>query len=101
LRIAIGIPRSANGLTLGEYLSEWLEVCRRRLRPKTFESYALCVQRIEVQRAAGDDGAFDTNNPNLFYEVGFNGLLLALVMFCAITLPLAVLLFMSKKSNTD
>jgi integrase len=48
-RIAAGIPRSANGLTLGEYLPEWLEVCRRRLRPKTFESYALCCRRIEVE----------------------------------------------------
>jgi hypothetical protein len=44
-RIDAGIPRSANGLTLGEYLPEWLEVCRRRLRPKTFDSYALCAQR--------------------------------------------------------
>jgi integrase len=31
-RIASGIPRKATGLTLGEYLPEWLEVCRGRLR---------------------------------------------------------------------
>jgi integrase len=48
-RIAAGIPRRVSGLTLGEYLPEWLEVCRKRLRPKTFESYALCVHRIEMR----------------------------------------------------
>ncbi|MEP7104972.1 MAG: hypothetical protein ABI838_03895, partial [Chloroflexota bacterium] len=48
-RIASGIPRRASGLTLGEYLPEWLEVCRGRLRPKTFDSYALCVRRLELQ----------------------------------------------------
>jgi integrase len=48
-RIAAGIPRRANGLTLGEYLPEWLEICHKRLRPKTFESYVLCANRIEMQ----------------------------------------------------
>ena len=33
-RIANWIPRKANGLTLGEYLPVWLEVCRGRLRPQ-------------------------------------------------------------------
>jgi hypothetical protein len=48
-RIAAGIPRKATGLTLGEYLPEWLEVCRGRLRPKTFDSYALCAHRVDLQ----------------------------------------------------
>jgi integrase len=34
---------------LEEYLPAWLEVCRGRLRPKTFDSYALCVHRVELQ----------------------------------------------------
>lgn len=48
-RTAAGIPRQANGLTLGEYLPEWLEVCRGRLRPKTFDSHALCAHRVELR----------------------------------------------------
>ena len=48
-RIASGIPRRATGLNLGTYLPEWLEVCRGRLRPKTFDSYALCVARLQPQ----------------------------------------------------
>jgi integrase len=48
-RIANGIPRKANGLALGEYLTEWLEVCRGRLRPKTFDAYALCAHRVDLQ----------------------------------------------------
>jgi integrase len=48
-RIANGIPRKATGLTLGQYLPEWLEVCRGRLRPKTFDSYALCAHRVGLQ----------------------------------------------------
>jgi site-specific recombinase XerD len=28
---------------------KWLEVCRGRLRPKTFDSYVLCAHRVELQ----------------------------------------------------
>ena len=49
--MAVGIPRSARGLTLGEHLQEWLEVCRQRLRPKTIESYTLCCRWLESQLA--------------------------------------------------
>jgi integrase len=48
-RIANGIPRRASSLTLGQYLPEWLEVCRGRLRPKTFDAYALCAHRVDLQ----------------------------------------------------
>jgi len=48
-RIANGIPRKASSLTLGQYLPEWLEVCRGRLRPKTFDAYALCAHRVDLQ----------------------------------------------------
>ena len=48
-RIASGIPRKANCLTLAEHLSEWLELCRGRLRPKTFDSHALSVRRVQPQ----------------------------------------------------
>jgi len=48
-RITNGIPRKATGLTLSQYLPEWLEVCRGRLRPKTFDSYVLCAHRVELQ----------------------------------------------------
>ena len=48
-RIASGIPRKSDGLTLGDYLGEWLEICRTRLRPRTFDAYSLCAHRIEVQ----------------------------------------------------
>ena len=46
-RLAAGVPRPAAGLTLGEYLEQWLEVCRRRLRVKTYDSYVLCAHRIQ------------------------------------------------------
>ena len=48
-RLANGIPRKASSLTLGQYLPEWLEVCRGRLRPKTFDAYALCAHRVDLQ----------------------------------------------------
>ena len=46
-RLAYGIPVRARGLSLTDYLQQWLDVARTRLRPKTFDSYELCVRRIE------------------------------------------------------
>jgi hypothetical protein len=48
-RIANGIATKATGLTLGQYLPERLEACRGRLRPKTFDSDALCAHRVELE----------------------------------------------------
>ena len=46
-RLATGIPVLSRGLVLSDYLKQWLEVMRCRLRPRTFDSYRLCCQRIE------------------------------------------------------
>jgi integrase len=46
-RLAWGIPVRAKRLLLAEYLQQWLEVARTRLRPKTFDAYELCLRRIE------------------------------------------------------
>jgi integrase len=45
--MATGIPLPARGLLLSNYLHEWLEVMRSRLRPKTFDAYQLCLQRVD------------------------------------------------------
>lgn len=46
-RLATGIPAPARGLLTSDYLKQWPEVMRCRLRPRTFDSYQLCSQRIE------------------------------------------------------
>jgi hypothetical protein len=46
-RLAWGIPVRARGLLLGEYLEQWLEVARTRLRPRTFDAYEVCLRRVE------------------------------------------------------
>src|SRR5438309_1850077 len=48
-RLAWGIPVRARGLLLGEYLRQWLEVARTRLRPRTFDAYEVCLRRIELR----------------------------------------------------
>jgi hypothetical protein len=40
-RLAYGIPIRSKGLLVSDYLAQWLEVMRSRLRPKTFDSYVL------------------------------------------------------------
>jgi hypothetical protein len=47
-RLTYGIPVRARGLSLTDYLQQWLDVARTRLRPNTFDSYELCVRRIEL-----------------------------------------------------
>jgi hypothetical protein len=41
----------AQGLLLRDYLAQWLEVMRSRLRPRTLDASGLCCQRVE--RALG------------------------------------------------
>jgi integrase len=46
-RLAWGIPVKAKGLLLSDYLRQWLEVARARLRPRTFDAYEICLRRVE------------------------------------------------------
>jgi integrase len=46
-RLTWGIPVRARGLLLGEYLQQWLDVARTRLRPRTLDAYELCTRRVD------------------------------------------------------
>jgi integrase len=46
-RLACSIPVRAKGLLLRDYFEQWLEVMRCRLRPKTFDTYEVCLRRVE------------------------------------------------------
>jgi hypothetical protein len=41
-RLASGIPLPARGLIVRDYLEQWLEVMRSRLRPRTLEMCLVC-----------------------------------------------------------
>ena len=45
-RAGHGLPLQASRRTVADYLSYWLEVTRRRVRPTTFEAYELTARRL-------------------------------------------------------
>lgn len=46
-RLDLGTPVRSRGLLLGDYLLQWLDVARTRLRPRTVEAYELCSRPID------------------------------------------------------
>ena len=47
--MSLGLPVSSRNRTAGDFLDDWLEVTRRRVRPSTFRSYELNVRRLTPQ----------------------------------------------------
>jgi integrase len=47
--MSLGLPVSSRNRTAGDFLNDWLEVTRRRVRPSTLRSYELNVRRLTPQ----------------------------------------------------
>lgn len=45
-RLAWGIPISTKGLRLAEYVEQWLDIIKARVRPRTFEAYEVSLRRL-------------------------------------------------------